>query len=104
MSEARTRTRIANASPPTDRVVKVMELLARSAPKPLTLADVATRLTLSKSTCSALLTQLVRAGWVLRNDSRSQQTYTMGPGVMPLGRAAESGYPPTRDAVAEMRE
>ena len=80
-----------------------MELLAQSAPKPLTLADVATRLMLSKSTCSAVLTQLVRAGWVLRNDNSNQQTYTMGPGVMPLGRVAESGYPPTRDAVSEMR-
>ncbi|WP_181696441.1 helix-turn-helix domain-containing protein [Nocardia sp. GTS18] len=71
------------ASPPTDRVVSVVELLAAEAP--LTAASVADRLALSRSTVAAILTTLESRGWALRS---RDLTYRLGPAFPTAHRAA----------------
>ncbi|MEU4595544.1 helix-turn-helix domain-containing protein [Nocardia sp. NPDC023988] len=71
------------ASPPTDRVVSVVELLAAEAP--LTAASVADRLALSRSTVAAVLTTLESRGWALRS---RDLTYRLGPAFPTAHRAA----------------
>ncbi|MEV0433420.1 helix-turn-helix domain-containing protein [Nocardia sp. NPDC050413] len=72
-----------SASPPTDRVVSVVELLAAEAP--LTAASVADRLALSRSTVAAILTTLESRGWAQRS---RDLTYRLGPTFPTAHRAA----------------
>ncbi|MFJ9367626.1 helix-turn-helix domain-containing protein [Nocardia sp. NPDC101769] len=63
-------------SPPTDRVIAIVELLARSR-EPMLHRVIAERLRLSKSTTWQILTSLERAGWVSKRDAR----YSIGDGL-----------------------
>ncbi|KAF0844868.1 helix-turn-helix domain-containing protein [Nocardia caishijiensis] len=58
-----------SASPPTRRVIDVMELLART-DRPLTASEIATALSLARATVTAVLTELAAAGWVRRDRER----------------------------------
>jgi len=71
-------------SPPTDRVVSVVELLAARG-APCTIAQVADTLQLSRSTVAAILAALDVHGWVRRDPSLS---YRLGPGLIGPGVAA----------------
>jgi DNA-binding IclR family transcriptional regulator len=78
-------------SPPTERVVATMALLAERPDAQLTLAELTRRLGVSKSTGHAILASLTAAGWVLRDPTR--KTYRLGPGMVALGRQAAASFP-----------
>jgi DNA-binding IclR family transcriptional regulator len=72
------------SSPPTQRVVAVIEHLLNSE-KPLTATQLATMLNIARPTLSAVLSELERAGWVHRDRDRS---YGIGRGFPALKRAS----------------
>src|ERR1044072_8072708 len=78
-------------SPPTERVVATMALLADPPAPSLSLPNPPRRLAVNKSTGHAILTSLAAAGWVLRDPTR--KTYRLGPAVLALGRQAASSFP-----------
>jgi DNA-binding IclR family transcriptional regulator len=82
---------MARTSPPTDRVVAVISLLADLGDQPMTLAELTRRLGVNKSTCHAILASLGGAGWVLRDPAR--KTYRLGPAMVALGRTAAESFP-----------
>lgn len=71
-------------SPPTSRVVAVVELLAARG-TPLTAATIAQSLELSRSTVGAILSSLDRHGWVSRQPDLS---YHLGPALSRIGQSA----------------
>jgi len=80
------------ASPPTRRVVAVMELLA-GVERGLLASEVVKRLGLGHATTHAVLRGLVEAGWVVRDPLNRQ--YVLGPGFLALAASVHSGEPPT---------
>ena len=82
---------MARTSPPTDRVVMVVSLLAAHPDQPMTLAELTRRLGVNKSTCHAILASLGASGWVLRDPTR--KTYRLGPGLVAVGRTAAESFP-----------
>jgi DNA-binding IclR family transcriptional regulator len=79
------------ASPQTERVIAVVELLTAHPGADFTLAELARRLGVSKPTCYPMLAALTRSGWLLRHPTR--KTYRLGPALVPAGRAAAAGAP-----------
>jgi DNA-binding IclR family transcriptional regulator len=93
---------MARQSPPTERVVQVIDLLANHPGEAMSFTDIARRLELSRATCHALLTSLTDAGYVLRNDDK---TFLLGPSLVAIGRSAERSYPhipAVREMIAEL--
>ncbi|MFC9786337.1 IclR family transcriptional regulator [Rhodococcus sp. NPDC127528] len=86
------------SSPPTDRVVSIIELLsARSTP--VTSADLADALGLSRSTTGSILGTLQQRGWVSRlPDLR----YEIGPGLASIAGRARSALDLPDDASAHL--
>ena len=78
-------------SPPTERVVATMALLAERPDAALSLAELTRRLGVNKSTGHAILTSFAAAGWVLRDPTR--KTYRLGPAMVALGRQAGASFP-----------
>src|SRR4051794_33436216 len=78
-------------SPPTERVVATLALLAERPDAALSLAELTRRLGVNKSTGHAILTSLAAAGWVLRDPT--SKTYRLGPAVVALGRQASASFP-----------
>ncbi|AYF75172.1 MarR family transcriptional regulator [Nocardia yunnanensis] len=72
------------SSPPTQRVIAIVELLADGA-EPLTSAEIADGLALNRSTAGAILATLADRGWVRR---RPDLRYELGPALAALGRHA----------------
>lgn len=79
-------------SPPTDRVVAVLEFIAAEA-EPVSVASLASRLELSRSTVTSILAALARAGWLSRQADRR---YRLGPGLLRLAGAVQSQLTPSR--------
>ncbi len=82
-------------SKPTERVVRVLELL-RTSPAGLRFSELARAGDLSQGTCHAILGALVDAGYVVR-DAESL-TYSLGPGALALGTAAVDAHADVRGA------
>lgn len=76
-------------SPPTDRVVSIVELLAQQS-EPSSVASIASRLELNRATVTSILLALERAGWVVRLADRS---YTLGPGMLGVAEAVRNALP-----------
>lgn len=76
-------------SPPTDRVVSIVEMLA-SLDGPATSADVADALGLSRSTVGSILSALRERGWVRRLTDLS---YTLGPALAGVAEKARGTLP-----------
>ncbi|MEU4434992.1 helix-turn-helix domain-containing protein [Nocardia rhamnosiphila] len=74
-------------SPPTRRVVAVVELLAESE-RALTVSEIADRLELARATVTAVLTELCEAHWVVRDASLA---YRRGPALSRLSPAEPVG-------------
>jgi DNA-binding IclR family transcriptional regulator len=66
-------------SPPTRRVVAVVELLAKHADTPLTLAEICRELGISRSTGHAILHTLRSSDWISRDPVSGR--FTLGPGL-----------------------
>lgn len=73
-------------SPPTARVVAVLEFLSRHEKERFGVSELARRVGLSKPTCLGIVATLVESGYLLRDDR--DKTYRLGPSLIPLGRAA----------------
>jgi DNA-binding IclR family transcriptional regulator len=83
-------------------VIQVMEHLARQPANPLSLTEVALEADMNLATCLAVLTELTRAGWLIRDPV--QKTYTLGTGALELGNAAEMSLPRLRYARVALAE
>jgi DNA-binding IclR family transcriptional regulator len=73
-------------SPPTRRVVAVVELLARRPDTPITLAEIARDLGISRSTGHAILHTLCACGWTVRDPLSGR--YSLGPAMSRIWRQA----------------
>jgi DNA-binding IclR family transcriptional regulator len=87
-SRAAVRPR-AGLSPPTDRVVAVLEYLAAH-PRGARASEAARALRLNGSTCAVLLGSLERAQWVER---AGDKTYRLGPGLLSVVDALRLRFP-----------
>ncbi|MCK8643094.1 helix-turn-helix domain-containing protein [Mycobacterium colombiense] len=90
-------------SPQTERVVNLFEQLAGDTSGGMTLAEVSRSLSVHKASCHSMLSELLRAGWLLRDPVR--KTYHLGPALVRLGREAAARYPAlvlARSAMAEL--
>jgi DNA-binding IclR family transcriptional regulator len=93
----------ARPSPQTERVINLFEHLAGDAREGMTLAEVSRHLSVHKASCHSMLSELLRAGWLLRDPVR--KTYHLGPALVRLGREADARYPAlvlARSAMAEL--
>ncbi|MFE3543772.1 helix-turn-helix domain-containing protein [Nocardia sp. NPDC059177] len=79
-----------SASPPTRRVIEVMELLTRT-DRALTASEIATALALARATVTAVLTELTAAGWVRRDGDRR---FRPGPALAALTPVDREALPP----------
>jgi len=91
--------RVEPASPPTDRVVRVLNLLVDV--DGATVTEIAARLGLNRSTCTAILSTLEQRGWVTRRGAR---VYGLGDGVLSLAEAVRTRLPILRSAAAVLDE
>lgn len=89
------------ASPPTERVVAVLNFLARHPQQQFGLSELARRLELSKPTCLGIVTSLTDAGYLLRDPA--DKTYRLGPALISLGHTAQQSLRVTPGAGAELR-
>lgn len=75
-------------SPPTRRVLRVLEFLVRHPVDRFGLSELARRLDISKPTCLGILTELADAGYLVRG---ADAAYGLGPALIVAGRAAGDG-------------
>lgn len=88
-------------SPPTERVIRLLDLLARQPDEGLSLSELARRLDISKATGLGIAGALTRAGYLVR--SEDTKTYTLGPALVGLGRAASEAFTSLAFARPELR-
>lgn len=89
------------ASPPTERVVRILDFLAHHALERFGLSELARRLELSKPTCLGIVTTLTDAGYLVR-DARDK-TYRLGPSLITLGHTAQESMRVNPAAREELR-
>lgn len=87
----------ASSSPPTTRVLDVLELVAARRETPLRAADVARELGLSKATAHAILHTLADRGWLVRSPGTGH--LGLGPGLGPVASAFSDQRTLTRRGV-----
>lgn len=93
------------ASPPTERVVAVLEFLARHPHDQFGLSELARRLGLSKPTCLGIITTLTEAGYLIRD--ATDKTYRLGPALIALGHTAQESMrvnPAAREALRALSQ
>lgn len=78
-------------SPQTQRVVNLFEHLAGDGSQGMTLAEVSRHLSVHKASCHSMLSELLGAGWLLRDPIR--KTYHLGPALVRLGQEAAGRFP-----------
>jgi DNA-binding IclR family transcriptional regulator len=81
---------MARPSPGAERVVAVLEYLAAHPDDRFSLSELARGCRLNKATAHALLTELTTRGVLLRHPE--EKRYSLGPRLVPVGRAAQRGY------------
>jgi DNA-binding IclR family transcriptional regulator len=74
-------------APSAQRSVEIVRFLADHPGEVFAVADLARRLGQSRATCQAVLLALEPPNWVRRTESG----YTLGPGLIPIGAAAQRG-------------
>ncbi|MCH9733381.1 MAG: helix-turn-helix domain-containing protein [Actinomycetia bacterium] len=90
-------------SPQTERVVRLFEHLAGDGGQGVTLAEVSRHLSVHKASCHSMLSELLQAGWLLRDPIH--KTYHLGPALVGLGREAAERFPAlvlARSAMTEL--
>jgi DNA-binding IclR family transcriptional regulator len=75
---------VSQPSPPTARVVRILEYLAGRPGSPQTVTQIARALRMARATCALVVEQLADHAWVVRTDDG----YVLGPAVVPVARAA----------------
>jgi DNA-binding IclR family transcriptional regulator len=90
-------------SPPTERVVAVLDFLARHPHDRFGLSELARRLQLSKPTCLGIVTALAEADYLVRDPQ--DKTYRLGPALISLGHTAQESMrvdPAARDELRRL--
>lgn len=75
-------------SPPTERVIAVVELLGSEPARQFTLAEICRSLNISRATGHAILTTLAAHDWVTRDPASAE--YAWGPAMASLTKPAKS--------------
>jgi DNA-binding IclR family transcriptional regulator len=88
-------------SPPTERVVAILDFLARHPHDRFGLSELARRLELSKPTCLGILTTLAERDYLLRD--AADKTYRLGPRLISLGHTAQESMRVSPTAREELR-
>ena len=89
------------ASPPTERVVAVLDFLARHPHDRFGVSELARRLGLSKPTCLGIVTTLTDSDYLVRDSG--DKTYRLGPALIALGHTAQESLRVDPAARAELR-
>lgn len=89
------------ASPPTDRVVSILDFLAGHPGQRFGISELARRLELSKPTCLGIVTSLADAGYLVRDSV--DKTYRLGPSLITLGHKAQESLRVSPAAREELR-
>ncbi|WP_336157802.1 helix-turn-helix domain-containing protein [Amycolatopsis sp. VC5-11] len=93
---------VTRRSPPTQRVVRLLDYFAARPGQRFGLSALARELDLSKPTCLGILTELTASGYVVR-DPRTT-TYRLGPAMIAAGRAAGEGFGASEIARTHLEE
>ncbi|BBZ24381.1 IclR family transcriptional regulator [Mycolicibacter hiberniae] len=72
------------SSPPTERVMRILELLAADAQRHLSLSEISHTLGISHGTCHAIVSTLANRRWLVRD--RDSGRYSWGPALSALAR------------------
>ncbi|OBA86212.1 ArsR family transcriptional regulator [Mycobacteriaceae bacterium 1482268.1] len=89
------------ASPPTERVVAVLDFLARHPHDRFGVSELSRRLGLSKPTCLGIITTLTDRDYLVR-DPRTK-SYRLGPALIALGHTAQESLRVDPAARSELR-
>jgi DNA-binding IclR family transcriptional regulator len=89
------------ASPPTVRVMRILEFLAANPDDRFGVSELARRLGLSKPTCLGIVTALTDAAYVVRDTG--DKTYRLGPALITLGHKAQESMRVNPAAREELR-
>jgi len=79
---------VARKSPPTERVVRVLNIVADTPRHAFTLSELARHSGITKATCLGIVGSLTDAGYLVREPGK---TYRIGPALLTLGQAAQDG-------------
>jgi DNA-binding IclR family transcriptional regulator len=90
------------ASPPTERVVAILDFLAKHPHDRFGLSELARRLGLSKPTCLGIVTSLAAAGYLVRDSA--DKTYRLGPSLITLGHKAQESMRVSPASREELRQ
>jgi DNA-binding IclR family transcriptional regulator len=96
------------ASPPTARVVAILDFLSRHPQERFGLSELARRVGLSKPTCLGILTTLVESGYLVRETGENgggnsrDKSYRLGPALIALGHTAQESMRVNPAARAEL--
>lgn len=91
------------ASPPTHRVVAILDFLARHPHDRFGISELARRVGQSKPTCLGIVATLAEAGYLVRDPE--EKTYQLGPSLIALGQMAAESLrigPPARDELRRL--
>lgn len=91
------------ASPPTERVVRILDFLATRPDERFGVSELARRVGLSKPTCLGIVTALCDAGYLVRDSA--DKTYRLGPSLITLGHKAQQSLqvnPASRDELRRL--
>ncbi|KAA0109335.1 IclR family transcriptional regulator [Mycolicibacterium sp. P1-5] len=88
------------SSPPTERVVAILDFLAKHPQDRFGLSELARRLHLAKPTCLGIVTTLADSGYLVRDPA--DKTYRLGPSLITLGHLAQESLRVNPAARAEL--
>lgn len=89
-------------SPPTQRVIAIIDFLARHPHDRFGLSELARRVDLSKPTCLGIVTTLSESGYLVRDTQ--DKTYRLGPRLITLGHIAQESMRVKPAAREELRK
>lgn len=91
------------ASPPTARVVAILDFLARHPHDRFGLSELSRRVGVSKPTCLGILTTLTESSYLVREGDGRDKCYRLGPALIALGHMAQESMRVNPSARAELR-
>ena len=83
-------------SPPTERVIAVMHLLAAQPERNFSLADISRSLGISRATGHAILTTLARHHWIVKDEQTAAYSWGPAMGAWPTDERQRVPSAPTR--------
>lgn len=89
------------SSPPTARVVGILDFLASRPDERFGVSELARRVGLSKPTCLGIVTALAEAGYLVRDSN--DKSYRLGPSLITLGHKAQESLRVSPAAREELR-